>query len=170
MCQKVFTYSPTSMIVTRPPAYDQEFCISVALDCDSLSRAMTSCNSEHNTVAVDLNNCLCNDDMLYLGSRCDIDANERCLRSTLDPTAVYSNKMCGKTTRTGATSRPSLVPSITISLPESRSTYVPPMPSLTVSPGVAATSDSTGKGVARQAMSEGSTRVAFVLIVAILIA
>lgn len=157
------------MIVTKPPAYDQEFCIDVALDCDSLTKAMTSCNSAYSTAAADLNNCLCNDDMLYLGSRCDIDANERCLRRTLDPTDVYSNEMCGRTSQTGATSRLSLASSSTASLLEPTSTYVPPTPSPTVSPGAAATSGSTGKGVARRAMSEGFTRVTFALISAVFV-
>lgn len=170
MCQEVFTYSPTTMIVTKPTAYDQEFCLDVALDCDSLTVAMTSCNSAYSRAAADLNSCLCNDDMLYLGSRCDIDANERCLMRTLDPTAIYSNAMCGGTTGSGATSRLSLASSSTASLLEPTSTYMPPTPSATATPGAAATSVSTGKGVARQAISERSTRVAFALIIAVFVA
>lgn len=170
MCQAVLTYLPTTMIVTKPPIYDQEFCQSLAFDCNSLSMSMTSCNSAYSTAAADLNNCLCNDDMLYLGSRCDIDASERCLRKTLDPTAVYANAMCGRTTPTGTTSRLSLASSSKTSLLEPTITYVPPTPSSTVSPGAAATSGSTGKGVARQAISEVYMSIAFALVIAVFVA
>ncbi|KAH9217755.1 hypothetical protein DL95DRAFT_406451 [Leptodontidium sp. 2 PMI_412] len=166
VCQEVFTYSPTTMIVTKPTAYDQEFCLDVALDCNSLTVAMTSCSSTHSTAAKDLNSCLCNDDMLYLGSRCDIDANERCLRRTLDPMALYSNQMCGNTTGTATTSR-LLASSSTPPLLEPTSTYVPPTPSSTARPGATATSVSTGKGVARLALSERSMSVTFALIIAV---
>lgn len=169
VCQEVLTYSPTTMIVTKPPAYDQELCISVALDCDSLTVAMTSCNSAYSTAAEDLNNCLCNDDMLFYGSRCDIDANERCLRKTLDPKDVYSNKVCGGTAQMGPTSGLSLTSSRTASHLEPTSSYVPPAPSSIGSRGTVATTTSTGNELARQAMGKRSTGVAFAIIIALVV-
>ena len=165
MCQEVITYSPTTMIVTKPPAYNQEFCINVAFDCDSLSVAMSSCNSAYRTAPADLSNCLCNDNLLYLASRCDIDANESCLRRTLESTALYTNKFCRNTTQTIASHlspasvspRPLLGPG---------STYVPPTPTPTTNSQATATSVLTGNGMARQELSKGSTRVAFAFVIA----
>jgi hypothetical protein len=140
------------------------------LDCDTLTLAMTSCNSAYSMAPADLHNCLCNDEMLYHGSRCDIDATQRCLRRTLDPTAIYSNQICGGSTQTGLTSRPSLASSSTALLLKPTSSYVPPAPSSVVSPGAAATSVSTGNRVAPQAMGKRSTTVAFALFIAVFVA
>ena len=170
VCQEVLTFSPTTMIITKPPAYDQEDCLSYALDCDSLTVAMTSCNSAYNTPGTDLNGCLCNEDMLYWGSRCDIDANQSCLRKTLDPTAVYSNQYCGRTAQSGPASRTSPASSSTVSRLEPTSSYVPPAPSSVAGAGAAATSGPTGSGVARQAVDRSSATAAFALVVAVFFA
>ncbi|KAH8629690.1 hypothetical protein IG631_14267 [Alternaria alternata] len=170
VCQEVLTFSPTTMVVTKPPAYDQEDCLSYALDCDSLTVAMTSCNSAYNTPGTDLNSCLCNEDMLYWGSRCDIDTNQSCLRKTLDPTAVYSNQYCGRTDQSGPASRTSRASSSTVSRLEPTSSYVPPAPSSVAGAGAAATSGPTGSGVARQAVDRSSATAAFALVVAVFFA
>jgi hypothetical protein len=167
VCQEVFTYSPTTMVVTKPPVFDQEECLSYGIDCDSLTVAMTSCNSAYSNAPADLNDCLCNEDMLYYGSRCDIDANEKCLRTTLDPSSIYSNRICRATAQTGPTSRPSLVSSNTASRPAPTSSYVPPAPSSVVVPGAAETSRPTGNGVAQRETGKMFTTVAFAFAVAL---
>lgn len=169
ICEEVFTFSPTTMMVTKPPAFDQELCLSIAMECESLTVSMTSCNSAYSTADADLSNCLCNDDMLYYGSRCDIDFNERCLRRTWDPTAVYSNKVCGGTTRTGLISQPSLISSSTASQLVPTSSYIPPVPSLTAETGVVPTA-ATGDGMARRRIGKGLSGGGFALIVAVSLA
>jgi hypothetical protein len=169
VCEEVFTFSPTTMMVTKPPAYDQELCLALAIDCESLTVSMTSCNSAFSTGAAELDDCLCNDDMLYYGSRCDIDFNERCLRRTWDPTAIYSNKVCGATAQTGPTSRSPLPSSSTASQLEPTSSYVPPAPSSTVGTGAVATAPATGNGMARRAPDIRSSGIAFAFVVGVFV-
>lgn len=169
MCSQLdaLTYSPTTMIVTTPTEIDRAFCNDVALDCDSLTVSITSCRSAYSDAPSDLNSCLCNADMLYLGSRCDIDANESCLMRTLDPASVYSNQYCGSVVTVESTSRASLSSGTSASAPEPTSTYVPPTPSSTASAGIETTSAS--KGTSWLMVGGGSAKLAFAVAVAVLV-
>lgn len=137
----VFSYTPTTSLISSGVAIDLPLCNQIQSDCNSLTLAMTSCRSAY-TSGFELDNCLCNDDMLYYGSRCDVDGNERCLLTTLDPASVYSNQICGNFDVAASTSRASsnLPNTRTIVEPNPTSTYTPPIPSPTASPPVSPTS------------------------------
>ncbi|KAG4440627.1 hypothetical protein IFR05_003886 [Cadophora sp. M221] len=156
----VFSYTPkTSSINSAVTIADRPFCNQILSDCNSLTLAMTSCESAYASGS-DLANCLCNDDMLYLGSRCDVDGNERCLLTTLDPESVYSNQICGNVSVAASTSRASnnLASTRTLAELKPTSTYTPPIPSPTVLPV-----SPTSSALARQIRPSGLI-VGFVIV------
>ncbi|PVH77316.1 hypothetical protein DL98DRAFT_591411 [Cadophora sp. DSE1049] len=150
----VFSYTPTtSSINSAVTIADQAFCNQVLSDCNSLTVAMTSCASAY-TLDSDLAGCLCNDEMLYFGSRCDIDGNEKCLLTTLDPASVYSNQICGTASVAAGTSQASSRPASTSAEIEPASTYTPPTPSSTASPGSPTPSTPAGNGASKSTLSQ----------------
>lgn len=144
VCEGFLAYGPTSSsvnsAVTVPPP---EECQDAFSACNTLSKSITDCSKQYNMES-DLMTCLCNEQMLYLGSRCDIDGDS-CLLTTRDPASIYSNDFCGtvstsagsglsggRTTSSTGTSKPG-------------STYTPPTPSPTAA-GTSAVSTSVSDG------------------------
>ena len=130
MCADVLTYTPTmSSVDSAITVPDIGSCRQVLSDCNSLSVSMSSCASAYTADAA-LSGCLCDENMLYLGSRCDIDGAS-CVLSTIASASVYSNQVCGPASVTAATSRVSSRLSSTTGAASPSSAYRPPTPSAT---------------------------------------
>lgn len=131
MCAEVLTYTPTMSSVNSAITIDgQPGCNQILSDCSTLSASISSCSLAY-TADADLSNCLCNENMLYFGSKCDIDGPKSCLLTTLASASIYSNQVCGLVSGTAITSRLSSRLSSTTDRASPSSMYSPPTPSPT---------------------------------------
>jgi len=165
----VLSYSPTTKSITTPLLVDNSFCGDVASDCDRLAVSTSSCNKKFTTSAGDsdgFSSCMCNDDMLYLASRCDIDGSVSCLLNTPASTDLYSYKTCrgfvaAATTGTRTSSK---MTSASAGGGTATSTYSPAAPSPTSSAGGAASSNVSNKGTPALLVRKGLAEVVFMLV------
>ncbi|KEF55765.1 uncharacterized protein A1O9_08516 [Exophiala aquamarina CBS 119918] len=147
----VLSYSPTTKSITTPLLVDNAFCGDVASNCDQLTASTSSCSRRFTASAGDsdvFSSCMCNEDMLYMASRCDIDGSISCLLRTPASTDLYSYRTCrnfedSATTGTGASSRTTVASSGGMTV---TSTYSPAAPSPTTSGGGGAASSVSNKG------------------------
>ncbi|EXJ56754.1 hypothetical protein A1O7_07098 [Cladophialophora yegresii CBS 114405] len=139
----VLNYSPTTMSITTPLLVEQTFCDDIARDCNRLTVSTSSCESDFSvTTGAGFQSCMCNADMLYLASRCDIDGSISCLLQTPVSTMLYSYMTCRNVQAVTTGVRTSSPTSSTATV---TSTYSPAAPSPT----------STGATAVPSASSEG---------------
>ncbi len=162
----VLSYSPTTMSITTPILYPQTLCDDVARACNQLTMSTSTCESDFSvTTGEAYQSCMCNADMLYLASRCDIDGTISCAFGTPVSTLLYSYMTC-RSTQAVATGTQTSSPTTSASGigRSATSTYSPAAPAPTTSEGLAVSSASVEGGAAHSA---GDHPAQLVLIVAI---